>query len=166
MKNVICAMSNTDVVFRGYGLILKILGETIGVWESSRQINMVDPERFGVLIGSRTDGAEEYLVDGITTPYSDDQASRSSFLLCDESHQHAVDIAFHKSGGTSIYLGTWHTHPQKIPMPSSVDKRDWVECVSRNPGRQLFFIIVGIDEVRVYVRRRWRFGFGQLQKES
>jgi len=136
------------------------------VWEECRQEEMHDPEIFGVIIGSRTEGEKEYWVESITKPYTGDQATRFSFKLQDRSHQGSVDIAFEQSYGTNIYLGTWHTHPELIPTPSSIDKSDWFSCVRRNSGRQLFFVIVGLGEVRVFVRGRWGLGFSQLKKDN
>ncbi|MFX9397410.1 Mov34/MPN/PAD-1 family protein, partial [Acinetobacter baumannii] len=54
------------------------------------------------------------------------------------------------SNGTSVYLGTWHSHPQNIPTPSNIDYADWKSCILRNPDRQLFFAIVGIQAIRIF----------------
>lgn len=158
--------SEQEAIFRGHGLSLRIPGEVIRTWTECRQVDMLDPERFGVIIGSRTERAKEYWIDSVTKPHSEDQATRASFKLQDRHHQSSVDIAFECSGGTSIYLGTWHTHPELVPKPSSIDKRDWIACIRRNPGRQLFFVIVGLGEIRVFVRGWWYLGFAQLKKDS
>ncbi|MEW8051546.1 MAG: Mov34/MPN/PAD-1 family protein [Candidatus Thiodiazotropha sp.] len=158
--------SEREAIFRGHGLSLRIPIDVHNEWEECRQAELLDPERFGIIIGSRTVGEQEYWVESITTPYSGDQATRYSFKLQDRSHQNSVDVAFELSGGTSIYLGTWHTHPELVPTPSSIDKKDWVACIRRNPGRQLFFVIVGLGEVRVFVQGWWCLGFTQLKKDS
>lgn len=158
-------MSNDEVIFRGYGLSLRIPEHTLEVWRGFRQVKANELERFGAIIGSRTEGSEEYWIDRVTQPFSSDRATRSSFLLQDKKHQSAVDTAFEQSGGTLVYLGTWHTHPESIPSSSIIDKKDWVACIRRNPGTRLFFVIVGLDEVRVFVRRVWGLGFGRLKKD-
>ncbi|MCU7804220.1 MAG: Mov34/MPN/PAD-1 family protein [Candidatus Thiodiazotropha sp. (ex Lucinoma borealis)] len=158
--------SQNEAIFRGKGLSLRIPERVFSAWNDCSQVEMLTPEGFGVIIGSRTKARNEYWVDNITTPYSGDQATRSSFKLQDTNHQKLVDMAFQRSGGTCIYLGIWHTHPELAPMPSTVDKKDWVACIRRNPGRQLFFVIVGLNEIRVFVRSRWCLGFTQLKKDG
>ncbi len=155
-----------EAIFRGHGLSLRIPWNVLQAWEEYRQVEMHDPERFGVIIGSRTEGKKEYWIESVTKPYAGDQAARSSFRLQDQNHQNSVDVAFEQSDGTSIYLGTWHTHPELIPAPSSIDKNDWVSCIRRNSGRQLFFVIVGLSEIRVFVRSWWCLGFAQLKKDN
>lgn len=155
-----------ETIFRGHGLSLRIPWSVLQAWEECRQVETPDPERFGVIIGARTEGEKEHWIESITKPYACDQATRSSFRLQDQNHQNSVDTAFKQSSGTSIYLGTWHTHPELAPTPSSIDKNDWVSCIRRNTGRQLFFVIVGLGEIRVFVRGRWGLGFAQLKKDN
>lgn len=69
----------------------------------------------------------------------------------DPSHQQAIDKAFEQSNGELGYIGTWHTHPQCVPVPSIIDLNDWAQCTLRNPDRQLVFAIVGIEQVNVYI---------------
>lgn len=131
-------------------------------WKSHRQLRPRSLESFGVMIGTQTENVGEYWIEEVTTPYSNDTATRSSFRLRDKRHQKAVDRAFESSNGSSIYIGTWHTHPEGIPTPSSVDKTDWLACIRRNPGRKIFFAIVGTREVRIFVKDR--FGFVKLRR--
>ena len=86
-----------------------------------------------------------------------DGRTRCSFALCDPGHQRVVCGMFARSGGRSIYLGTWHTHPEPVPTPSGIDRKDWAACLRANRGRPLAFALVGTDRIRVFVRRRWRF---------
>lgn len=50
-------------------------------------------------------------------------------------------------------MGVWHTHPQKIPVPSSIDWEDWYDAlkVDKTGCEYMFFIIAGIAEMRVWV---------------
>jgi len=50
----------------------------------------------------------------------------------------------------------WHTHPERDPTPSSVDRRDWEKAVASDTfeGDRLFFPIVGIDRIRVWSKAR------------
>lgn len=110
----------------------------------------VDNEKFGVIIGSKTNEKETYWIERITTPFTKDSSTFSSFLLQDPHHQLSVDRAFEISNGRLGYLGTWHTHPESHPSPSEVDERDWLKCVSKNKDRQLFFFIIGSREISVF----------------
>ena len=157
---MIYAMNDENYVFRSKQLTLHVSKKVINVWENCRQTRKNNTEKFGVMIGYQTDGDDEYWIELVTTPFSNDRSTRLSFLLQDKNHQNIVNTEFMESGGTSIYLGTWHTHPENIPSPSVVDRKDWISCIKRNPDRQLFFVIVGIKELRVYVRNS--FGFRKL----
>lgn len=150
-------MSDGGRIYRGFGLSFIVPPGALNTWKGHRQIKENHLERFGVIIGSRSVEHEEYWVDMVTTPFPNDRATRRSFALRDNKHQLSVDQAFKHSGGTSIYLGTWHTHPEAIPEPSIIDMKDWLSCIKRNSGRQLFFVIVGNKDVRVFVRKGFCF---------
>lgn len=55
-------------------------------------------------------------------------------------------------------MGVWHTHPQDVPSPSSIDWEDWKDSLKKEKSgcEYIFFIIVGIKE--------WRIWVGDLQK--
>jgi integrative and conjugative element protein (TIGR02256 family) len=157
-------MDDENAIFKNNDISLNISKDTLTAWHNHRQINAKDHERFGVIIGSCSETNDEYWVESITTPFPNDRSTRYSFLLRDRNHQITVDKAFAESGGTSVYMGTWHTHPEQKPTPSVVDKMDWLSCIRNNAGRQLFFVIVGTKEIRVFVRTS--FGFKKLIMES
>lgn len=56
------------------------------------------------------------------------------------------------SGGTTVYLGEWHTHPEDVPHPSWIDERDWRRIVSKARYEQshLVFVIAGRIEIRAF----------------
>ncbi|MFK5948256.1 MAG: Mov34/MPN/PAD-1 family protein [Methylococcales bacterium] len=158
-------MVKSGLVFSRDNITLHASYKTLSIWEKHKQIKPDAPEIFGVIIGSRTDKDKEYWVDLVTTPFPKDNSSRYRFLLQDKKHQEAVDKAYSESDGTSVYLGTWHTHPEKIPTPSSIDIHDWTNCVKRNPDKQLFFLIIGIREVSAYIKTS-HFKFSKLTKKA
>lgn len=128
---------------------LYISYKVIQTWMRYKQLNNKDLEACGVLIGHQNI-SNQYWIEDVTEPMPTDCRTTHKFTLKDPGHQKRVDLAFSKSNGTTIYLGTWHSHPQMIPTPSNIDYADWNSCVSRNPDRQLFFVIVGIKTTRIF----------------
>ncbi|HIF9442350.1 TPA: Mov34/MPN/PAD-1 family protein [Photobacterium damselae] len=91
-----------------------------------RALRQTDPsshEAGGVLIGERR--GENLVVQEVTTPSIEDISSRTCFIRKFSHHQSAIVNANFFSGGTSNYLGEWHTHPQDYPYPSNVDFQNW-----------------------------------------
>ncbi|NRB39407.1 MAG: Mov34/MPN/PAD-1 family protein [Pseudomonadales bacterium] len=118
-----------------------------------RQIDLDSFEGFGVLVGSKSTTAKEYWIDKITTPMPDDSATRYTFLMKDAGHQQLIDRCFEESQGEEVYLGTWHTHPQQVPVASQDDKLDFFRCIARNMNRNLFFIVVGTEQTKIYMKK-------------
>ena len=143
-------MNNYGTSFSGIGITIHFSDVVWNKWNENRQINSTDHECFGVLIGSCSIDLDEYWIESITTPFSQDNSSRFSFRLNDNKHQETVNQQFDSANGEQIYLGTWHTHPESHPTPSSIDTEDWQLCKKRNSGRRLFFVIVGTSETCVY----------------
>lgn len=138
--------------YSGFGVTLSICDNILSRWASHRQLSLVTTEACGVLIGGYDVERDHFIIHDVTVPLPGDVRSHSFFTMKDKGHQEAVNDAFEASEGKHIYLGTWHTHPERCPTPSSVDIRDWNACIKRNEGRQLFFVIVGTEEVRVFVQ--------------
>ena len=143
--------------FEGCGRRVTVCEEVAGVWHRHRQTGATDVESFGVLMGTTSGDRREIWIEALTAPMPRDRRSRSSFALRDPGHQRAVCRRFASSDGRTIYLGTWHTHPEPVPEPSAIDREDWAACLRANRGRSLAFVLVGTEEVRVFVRSRGRF---------
>ena len=137
--------------------LLHIHKRVLIILSKYRQLSSYDNESFGVLIGTKSVDEEHYWIDEVTTPLSRDVAGRYVFTMQDSQHQKLVEKSFKNSSGKSVYFGTWHTHPEKYPTPSRIDKDDWRKCRKRNPGRELFFIIAGTEEIRVFLGSNKRF---------
>lgn len=152
--------------FEGYGRWVIVCAEVAGVWHGHRQTEVTETESFGVLIGTTSVDRRETWIEAVTTPLPRDRCSRYSFALRDPGHQQAVSRKFASSDGRAIYLGTWHTHPEPVPNPSDIDRKDWVACQRANRGRPLAFVLVGTDVVRVFVRTRGRFKWLRQKHEN
>lgn len=103
-----------------------------------------DKEAGGILLGKMFENKQDLIIDEITTPLKQDKRSRNMFYRSDDHHAIAVEKWEH-SDGFCHYLGLWHTHPEKIPSPSSIDLIDWENAINngRFEGDSLFFIILG-----------------------
>lgn len=115
-------------------------------------------EAGGVLLGRHILGSPDIIVDRITTPMEEDSQRRHRYFRAHRQHQEVIDAAWQKSGGTTTYLGEWHTHPEPFPDPSLVDRVNWLRKLWIDQfADPIFFVIVGIAEIRVWegFRRAW-----------
>ena len=154
-------LADSALSFVGFRRTVHVSPAVTDTWDSHRQEAKGAPESFGVLVGATSNDRREVWIEDVTTPMPLDRRSRLHFELRDPHHQRIVDQGFLGSGGSRIYLGTWHTHPQSKPRPSQVDEDDWGRCVRRNRGRPLIFVIVGLEEIGAFLR--WGKAFNPLR---
>ncbi|KJY80295.1 hypothetical protein TW74_05845 [Vibrio nigripulchritudo] len=140
------------MLFFGSSVELRVNKQVYECWLKHRQMKRKDTEQFGVLIGSRTEGESNIWIDRCTTPKKKDISQRTRFVMKDPFHQETIAKAFKQSNSELGYIGTWHTHPQNVPVPSIIDLNDWVQCTLRNPDRQLVFVIVGNEQINIYIK--------------
>lgn len=107
-----------------------------------RQNSSCATEAGGVLLGYvRGDHLE---VVQATKPQEEDTRLRTRFERSARAHQVIADRLWKESDGLIRYLGEWHTHPEDIPSPSSVDINGWAHRASvRQDGRATLSVIVG-----------------------
>ncbi len=98
-------------------------------------------EAGGILIGYRR--GDHLHVVNCTTPYYDDIRSRYQFLRRDSKHAKLARQQWLDSGHQAYYLGEWHTHPENMPAPSSIDNCGWEKLKNSPVGPDLIFVIVG-----------------------
>ena len=144
--------TNDDVWFMGSIIELRVNKHVYACWLKHRQMKPKDTEQFGVLIGSRIEDESNIWIDRCTTPKKRDISQRARFVMKDPLHQQSINKAFEQSNGELGYIGTWHTHPQNVPIPSIIDLNDWEQCTLRNPDRLLVFVIVGNEQVNIYIK--------------
>lgn len=80
-------------------------------------------ESGGVLIGQRK--GRHFHIKQLTFPMTGDIRSRVGITRSTENHNSIIQQSIKSSGGEYWYLGEWHTHPQRIPIPSSTDFNTW-----------------------------------------
>lgn len=143
-------------VFHSGALHLKLDAAVVEALTRFAQREAVDLEAGGVLIGRRIEGTPHSVVDEVTHPLSGDRRARAAFARRDHRHQERVDAAWKDSGGTSGYLGEWHTHPEPDPTPSNIDRRDWRRRLSHDDvdADYIYFVIVGTKRIAAWLGDR------------
>lgn len=131
--------------------VLCIKTEALEKMFKYRQLNLRDTEAGGILIGRILLEDENYIIDDVSEPVSTDIRKRTRFIRKPEGHQEYFNSVWVKEEGSCFYLGEWHTHPQKIPIPSKTDRKEWNRLLNIEfESDSLFFIIIGTDELKVW----------------
>ena len=131
--------------------ILCIRPEALEKMNHYKQIRWSDTEAGGILIGRVLMEDGNFIIDDVSEPMQTDIRSRARFSRKPEGHQEYFNDVWEREDGRCFYLGEWHTHPERVPVPSSIDRKDWNRLL--NIGYEtgcLFFIILGIDELKVW----------------
>lgn len=114
------------------------------------QIGNSSPEAGGFLVGYKDRKNQNISIDGLSEPYPLDTRNRVHFNMIDPKHKLFLKRA---NVNKSYYMGVWHTHPQLIPEPSSIDWDDWNEtlCTDKTACEYIFFLIAGTKGARVWI---------------
>lgn len=96
-------------------------------------------ERGGILLGTRR-GAHFHVVDA-TLPMIGDRGSRFTFRRGRAGHSEIARKRWLQSRHVIDWLGEWHSHPQAIPTPSSIDLNSWRRITDRRRAPMLFLIL-------------------------
>ena len=129
-------------------LIPATVVQTINAYKDDRS------EAGGILLGSYRGPHIEIVA--CTEPGSGDRRLPTLFDRRDACHQQAATDHWTESGGTITFVGEWHTHPEDIPEPSSVDLKTWEKVVGEAPLFPAIFLIRG--------RSAWWHGLGRARK--
>lgn len=127
--------------------ILSTVFEEINKW---LQDSDEKTEAGGYVVGYQHCGTQNVTLEYISHPYMLDNRKRFSFAMRDPRHK---IFLLNNMRRKSFYMGVWHTHPQIIPEPSSIDWKDWYETleVDKTGCEYVFFVIAGVKEMRVWV---------------
>ena len=114
------------------GVILVIEDKVIDTFSRFAQYHPTDTEAGGILLGRRR-GAHFEILDA-TVPTKFDTRTRTFFKRSEKIHSDIAKRMWSQSKGQISYIGEWHSHPEVVPSPSSVDIFEWsklsVECKS------------------------------------
>lgn len=104
-------------------------------------------ETGGVLFGSQDDAAQVIWVSDVLGPPPDSRASAAGFVCGTLGVDRAAAEIRRRTGGASVPLGMWHTHPGGTAQPSPTDMggmRQLVDDAHRPLPQQLLVIVGGV----------------------
>jgi len=161
-------LAMTHLVFhRPTGGRLKIATLALQQMVAYRQVKTSDYEAGGVLLGRLLVDSQDIVVDEVTVPMPGDKRGRFSFYRAKRRHQRIINQRWKESQGTCIYLGEWHTHPERVPTPSPIDLTDWRRKLKVDRfENDLFFLILGTTEAKMWTGSKLGSGIKPLTNPS
>ena len=102
----------------------------------------------GILTGSITvSGA--YRINNMSAILSTKSSSKYSCIRDANIANDFINEEFRRSNGTRVYLGEWHTHLERNPNPSPVDKKTICKIYKKETLRLVLviFAIVGWNNI-------------------
>ncbi|GKX66893.1 Mov34/MPN/PAD-1 family protein [Inconstantimicrobium mannanitabidum] len=147
-------MDDLVLTYKDIKLIIK--KEILFELSQYRQITLHKNESGGMLIGSKLLYDDTIEINDITQPLIEDSFSPTTFKRSD-LHNGILKEKWKKSNHTKMYLGEWHTHPQNIPFPSTVDRSNWIKLLqeSKTESEILIFIIIGIKNNALFIGEKY-----------
>lgn len=116
--------------------------DVLDEFEKVQKNALASDENGGIILGL-IDGDALY-VKTVTLAGDKDKRTRYTFLRQDEKHLNVWTSINNETKGRVGYLGEWHSHPEKNPNPSKIDREEW-EKIKRKLGKPLLFIIIGAE---------------------
>lgn len=130
---------------------VKISPEVYKSLKSFQCTNSFSVEYGGIIVGYYDATENTYVVTDITWPQKNDIQAKFHFVRKDPAHQSIMDDLWEKSESVKSYLGEWHSHREKCPSPSWIDKNSWKKKAKEQRNYDIsFFIIVGMEEIRCW----------------
>jgi len=126
--------------------LLLIHEEVLITFYNQRQTKFSFFESGGILLGRVF---EDYIfIDKATIPGEGDKRGPLFFHRSKARAQLITNRAFLRSKGKQIYIGEWHTHREKEPHPSFIDKFEIRRAFHKSKLNLnfLILIIVGNDD--------------------
>lgn len=137
----------SDWTLHDGSVLVNFSDDVRGVFKRSIQVGDL-PESGGVLLG--TVHERGLLVTMATMPTRLDRQLRYLFERLPFGHRAVAKRLWRSTGGTTRYIGEWHTHPQDVPVPSSIDLEEWRKLARvRADKRPLLAVIVGRHALHV-----------------
>jgi integrative and conjugative element protein (TIGR02256 family) len=132
---------------------IMVSSDVILVFDKYKQFGKDSVEACGILIGRHSVDGRKINIDIASQPSESDIRKKYYFKMDSNHHQQLLDNQFIKSQNESVYLGTWHSHPELIPIPSIWDIIDWKKQFKENKHLfdNMIFIIVGQRVIKYWL---------------
>lgn len=114
-----------------------------------RQIDSLACESGGVLIGRQIISTGNLIIDHCTFPMPLDVCKRTRYFRKDPKHIEIFTTLRQRENNIYAYVGEWHTHPELIPLYSSMDLRNW-ERIGKESSMSHFHLIAGTKAFRIW----------------
>jgi integrative and conjugative element protein (TIGR02256 family) len=103
-------------------------------------------ESGGILLGQVLE--QNIYILKYSDPCKLDRSSRYTFERDKKNAQKIINKEFIDSSGKTIYIGEWHTHPEKSPTPSNQDLKMIKEQFRKNKINEDFLLlfILGLND--------------------
>lgn len=117
-------------------------------------------ESGGIIIGILNPAEKQIIATDLTEPQAKDKCTAVTYKRSEYGHQEIMDKLWEESQYIKTYLGEWHTHNQRIPQPSLIDRRNWMKISKRKQNSEwIFFLIVGTEQIGV-----WTISNGEIEQ--
>ena len=131
----------------GYAVLCAPVAERGVMSEISRsaRVNGDEVETGGLLFGEIDDGLGQLWIDKVTGPPPDSLLSPELFVCGTDGTHERSELEKKRSGGTSRFVGIWHTHPVSPPRPSAIDLSAMLSILVENETtpRHTVMLILG-----------------------
>lgn len=107
-------------------------------------------ETGGLMFGEIDDSHRTIWIDSVSGPPPDSEASSEKFLCGTSGTRELANLKSKASGGSSRFIGIWHTHPVSRGRPSEDDLHAMLQLLHLQafPPRQVLMLIVGFAATR------------------
>ncbi|MHB8968836.1 MAG: patatin-like phospholipase family protein [Pirellulaceae bacterium] len=121
---------------------------TIESWKlESRRRRGADVETGGLLFGEMNEHLGIIWVSEVSGPPADSRHSAEEFVCGIDGTQSLNAEKAKRTRNSAQYVGTWHTHPVSVPIPSSRDLGAMATLLTQSPTpvERLLLLIVGAE---------------------
>lgn len=132
------------------GKTVDILSDVLNNMAKWIQDEKSKPESCGFILGYENNVTHNITLSDVTAPQAKDIRKRFFCKIADRRHYEFLQKNKTKH---NYYMGVWHTHPQKIPIPSNIDWKNWNGILKKDKtgSNYAFFVILGEKEFRIWV---------------
>lgn len=141
--------NSNDIVFNDSVRKIKITENITNLFKQYIQDGK-EPESGGILIGREDKNNGNLIIEYATYPMKKDIRKRYRFYRKDKGHIEYYNKIYKENNGIYAYVGEWHTHPENIPEPSFIDKKNWKKIWNQKEDGDLFNVIVGTKEIIIW----------------